>query len=271
MSQHPVHTFRVTTLALQKRKREGEKIAMITAYDFPTASLIDASGMDVILVGDSVGMAVMGLEDTLAVSMDVMLHHTKMVSRAAKRAMVVADMPFLSYQVNAEEALRNAGRLVAEGGAQAVKVEGSVEKFGPAIQMILRAGIPVMGHIGLTPQSVHQLGGYRVQGRSVADRDRLKEEALALQEAGCFAIVLECMPPDLAAEISQSLEIPTIGIGAGAECDGQVLVLHDMLGWGQTRFTKSFGNVRGEMEKAMAAYIEEVRGASFPAAEHTYA
>lgn len=271
MSQHPVHTFRVTTLALQKRKREGEKIAMITAYDFPTASLIDASGMDVILVGDSVGMAVMGLEDTLAVSMDVMLHHTKMVSRAAKRAMVVADMPFLSYQVNAEEALRNAGRLVAEGGAQAVKVEGSVEKFGPAIQMILRAGIPVMGHIGLTPQSVHQLGGYRVQGRSVADRDRLKEEALALQETGCFAIVLECMPPDLAAEISQSLEIPTVGIGAGAECDGQVLVLHDMLGWGQTRFTKSFGNVRGEMEKAMAAYIEEVRGASFPAAEHTYA
>lgn len=271
MSQHPVHAFRVTTLALQKRKRDGEKIAMITAYDYPTASLIDDAGMDVILVGDSVGMAVMGLDDTLAVSMDVMLHHTRMVSRAAKRAMVVADMPFLSYQVNAEEALRNAGRLVAEGGAQAVKVEGSVEKFGQAIHMILRAGIPVMGHIGLTPQSVHQLGGYRVQGRSDADRDRLKEEALALQEAGCFAIVLECMPPDLAAEIGRSLEIPTIGIGAGAECDGQVLVLHDMLGWGQTRFTKTFGNVRGEMEKAMASYISEVRGASFPAAEHTYA
>lgn len=271
MSQHPVRTFRVTTLALQKRKRDGEKIAMITAYDFPTASIIDASGMDVILVGDSVGMAVMGMEDTLSVSMEVMLHHTKMVSRAAKRAMVVADMPFLSYQVNAAEALRNAGRLVAEGGAQAVKLEGPVGKFGAAIGMILNAGIPVMGHIGLTPQSVYQLGGYRVQGRTVEDRSRLKDEALALQEAGCFSIVLECMPPDLAAEISESLHIPTIGIGAGAQCDGQVLVLHDMLGWGQTRFCKTFGDVRGEMEKAVAAYVNEVRGASFPAQEHTFA
>jgi 3-methyl-2-oxobutanoate hydroxymethyltransferase len=271
MSQHPVRTFRVTTLALQKRKRDGEKIAMITAYDYPSAKLIDESGMDIILVGDSVGMAVMGMDDTLSVSMEVMLHHTKMVSRAAKRVMVVADMPFLSYQVNAEEALRNAGRLVAEGGAQAVKVEGPVAKFGVAIEMILRAGIPVMGHIGLTPQSVYQLGGYRVQGRSDEDRTRLKEEALGLQEAGCFAVVLECMPPDLAAEITASLHIPTIGIGAGVQCDGQVLVLHDMLGWGQTRFAKTFGNVRGEMEQAMAAYIEEVKGASFPAQEHTFA
>lgn len=271
MSQHNTRNFRVTTLALQKRKREGAKIAMITAYDFPTAQLIDECGMDVILVGDSVGMAVMGMDDTLGVTMDVMVHHTKMVSHGARRAMIVADMPFLSYQVNAEEALRNAGRLVAEGGAQAVKVEGSMKKFGPAIEMILRAGIPVMGHIGLTPQSVHQLGGYRVQGRTEEDRERLKEEALGLQEAGCFAIVLECMPPDLAAEITQALEIPTIGIGAGPQCDGQVLVLHDMLGWGHTKFTKTFGNVRGALEAAVTAYVDEVKGASFPAQEHTFA
>ncbi|MBI1321484.1 MAG: 3-methyl-2-oxobutanoate hydroxymethyltransferase [Candidatus Hydrogenedens sp.] len=271
MSQHKVQPFRVTTLTLQKRKRDGEKIAMITAYDFPTAQLVESSDIDVILVGDSVGMAVMGLDDTLSVSMEVMLHHTKMVTRGAKRPLVVADMPFLSYQVNAEEALRNAGRLVAEGGAQAVKVEGSVEKFGDAIRMILRAGIPVMGHIGLTPQSVHQLGGYRVQGRSEADRERLMEEAKGLEAAGCFAVVLECMPPDLAAEISAAISIPTIGIGAGAACDGQVLVLHDMLGWGQTKFTKTFGNVRGELESALAAYAAEVKGVSFPAQEHTYA
>jgi len=271
MSQHSVRAFNVTTLTLQKRKRDGEKIAMITAYDYPTACLIDDSEMDAILVGDSVGMAVMGLDNTLSVSMEVMLHHTKMVTRGAKRPLVVADMPFLSYQVNAEEALRNAGRLVAEGGAQAVKVEGPVEKFGQAIHMILRAGIPVMGHIGLTPQSVHQLGGYRVQGRTEADRERLMKEAKELEEAGCFAVVLECMPPDLAKEITDYISIPTIGIGAGAECDGQVLVLHDMLGWGQTKFTKTFGNVRGEMHGALNAYAAEVKGTTFPAVEHTYA
>lgn len=270
MSQYPVRTSRVSTLTLQKRKRDGDKIAMITAYDFPTAQLVDASGMDVILVGDSVGMAVMGLDNTLGVTMDVMLHHVKMVSRGAAHAMVVADMPFLSYQVNPEEALRNAGRLLAEGGAQAVKLEGSVAKLGRTVEMIIGAGIPVMGHIGLTPQSVYQLGGYRVQGRNDADRSRLKEEALALQEAGCFGLVLECMPPDLAGEITQSLNIPTIGIGAGPHCDGQVLVLHDMLGWGRTTFSKTFGNVRGEMEKALSSYVEEVKGASFPAKEHCF-
>jgi 3-methyl-2-oxobutanoate hydroxymethyltransferase len=260
----------VTTLTLQERKRAGEKIAMLTAYDFPTAQLVDAAGVDVILVGDSLGMAVMGLRDTLGVTMDAMVHHTRMVSRAVERALIVADLPFLSYQVNPEEALRNAGRLVAEAGAQAVKLEGSVEHFGDAIAALLRAGIPVMGHIGLTPQSVHKLGGYKVQGRDAASAERLKHEALGLQVAGCFAIVLECMPADLAGEITNALSIPTIGIGAGPLCDGQVLVQHDMLGWGTARFAKTFADVRGDMQNAFAAYVAEVRSGAYPAKEHTY-
>lgn len=261
----------VTTVTFQDRKRAGEKIAMLTAYDYPTARLMDESGaIDAILVGDSVGMAVMGRRDTLSVTMDTMVHHTEMVSRAVKRALIIADLPFLSYQLNAEEALRNAGRLVAQAGAHCVKLEGSAQKFGDAIRMILNAGIPVMGHIGLTPQSVHQFGGYKIQGRDEAGRQRLKQEALGLQDAGCFAVVLECMPPDLAAEITQSLTIPTIGIGAGAGCDGQVLVLHDMLGWGATKFTKQFGDVRGVMAQAFLDYAREVKAAEFPAVEHTY-
>lgn len=260
----------VTTLTFQDRKRRGEKIAMLTAYDFPTAQLLDAAGVDAILVGDSVGMAVMGYHDTLSVTMDDMVHHTRMVSRAVEHAFVIADMPFLSYQINSEEALRNAGRLVSEAGAKAVKLEGSAEKFGDAIRNILNAGVPVMGHLGLTPQSVHKLGGYRVQGRTESDRQRLREEALALEAAGCFALVLECIPPDLAANITASLSIPTIGIGAGVDCDGQVLVLHDMLGWGQTRFTKTFGDIRGAISCAVADYTREVREGTFPATEHTY-
>jgi len=260
----------VTTVTFQERKRAGEKIAMLTAYDYPTARLIDEAGVDAILVGDSLGMALMGRSDTLGVTMDDMVHHTRMVTRAVSRCLVVADLPFLSYQVNPEEALRNAGRLVAEGGAQAVKLEGGTDKYGAAIATILRAGVPVMGHIGLTPQSVHQFGGYKVQGRNEEARARLKAEALGLQEIGCFAVVLECMPPTLAAEISASLSIPTIGIGAGPDCDGQVLVLHDMLGWGETRFTRTFADVRGVMKQAFTDYATEVRSGSFPAKEHTY-
>lgn len=260
----------ITTLTFQERKRAREKITLLTAYDYPTAKLIDESPIDAVLVGDSVGMAVMGFRDTLSVTMDQMVYHTRMVSRAVSRAMVIADMPFLSYQVNPEEALRNAGRLVAEGGAHAVKLEGSVEKFGDAIRLILRAGIPVMGHIGLTPQSVHQLGGYKVQGRDTKQRDRLKAEALGLQQVGCFSIVLECIPADLAQEITESLEIPTIGIGAGPHCDGQVLVLHDILGWGKTRFTKTYVNVRQLMAEAFARYADEVRRGLFPTEEQSY-
>ncbi|HPO13763.1 MAG TPA: 3-methyl-2-oxobutanoate hydroxymethyltransferase [Candidatus Hydrogenedentes bacterium] len=261
---------RVSTVTFRERKQAGEKIAVLTAYDYPTAKILDESGIDAILVGDSLGNVILGYENTLPVTMDDMAHHTRIVSRAVKKAMVIGDLPFLSYQINPEEALRNAGRLVGECGAQAVKLEGSAKKFGPAIEGILRAGVPVMGHIGLTPQSVHQFGGYKVQGRDEAARKRLKEEALGLQDIGCFAVVLECIPADVATEISASLEIPTIGIGAGAGCDGQVLVFHDMLGWGRTRFTKTYADVRGMIAEACKNYCEEVKQGVFPAKEHTY-
>ncbi len=260
----------VTTVTFQQRKKAGEKITVLTAYDYPSAKLVDEAGVDAILVGDSLGMAIMGKRDTLSVTVEDILHHTRMVTRAVERCFVIADMPFLSYQVNHEEALRNAGRLVAEGGAQAVKLEGGADKYGDAITTILKAGIPVMGHIGLTPQSVHQFGGYKIQGRDEAGRERLLREAKGLQDIGCFSIVLECMPPGLAKEITESLSIPTIGIGAGADCDGQVLVMHDMLGWGGTRFTKTFGDARGTMKKAFEDYVTEVRSGTFPAVEHTY-
>ncbi|MBN2309897.1 MAG: 3-methyl-2-oxobutanoate hydroxymethyltransferase [Candidatus Hydrogenedentes bacterium] len=262
---------RVTAPSLCQRKQVGDKIAMLTAYDFPSAKLMDESGVDVILVGDSCAMAVMGRPDTLSVTMEEMLHHTRIVAAAAHRALVVADMPFLSYQVSPEDALRNAGRFVAEAGAQAVKLEGPADKFGDAIRAILRAGIPVMGHIGLTPQSVHQFGGYKVQGRDEANRQRLIEEARGLEAAGCFAVVLECMPAPLAAEITALLTIPTIGIGAGPDCDGQVLVMHDMLGLGiHTKFCKQYADLAGVMRGAFEAYVHEVKAGSFPDAEHAY-
>jgi 3-methyl-2-oxobutanoate hydroxymethyltransferase len=261
---------RVTTLTFRERKQAKEKIAVLTAYDYPSAAILDEQGLDAVLVGDSLGMVVMGYDTTLSVTMDDMIHHTKIVSRAVSRAMVIGDMPFLSYQTTPQDALRNAGRFIAEGGAQAVKLEGPADKFGPAIEAILNAGIPVMGHIGLTPQSVHQFGGYKVQGRDAAARKRLKKEALGLQAAGCFSMVLECIPADLAAEISASLKIPTIGIGAGAGCDGQVLVLHDLLGWGTTRFTKTYADVRGMMAQACAAYVKDVKKGVFPASGNTF-
>jgi len=243
---------------------------MLTAYDYPSAKILDECGVDIILVGDSCGMVVMGRPDTLSVTMDEMVHHTRMVSRGVKNSLLVADMPFLSYQVSPQEALRNAGRFLAEAGANAVKLEGSVAKFGESIGAILRAGIPVMGHIGMTPQSVNQFGGFKVQGRGPESRARLREEARGLDEAGCFALVLECIPADLAAEITADVSIPTIGIGAGPSCDGQVLVLHDILGWGATRFSKTFGDVRGLMHEACAAFIEEVKAGKFPGKEHEF-
>ena len=268
--QEDLAIARVTTLTLKKRKSDGEKITMLTAYDYPCAKLIDEAGVDVILVGDSCGMVVMGRRDTLSVTMDEMLHHTRIVSAAVDNALVVADMPFMSYQVSPEEALRNAGRFVAEAGAQAVKLEGSADKFGETIRAILRAGIPVMGHIGLLPQSVHQIGGYKVQGRSTECRARLKSEAQGLEEIGCFAIVLECIPADLAGEITALVSIPTIGIGAGSACDGQVLVMHDMLGWGAARFTKTFADARSLMKQAFEDYVREVKTGAFPGEEHEY-
>ena len=260
----------VTTLSFQDKKQQGEKITVLTAYDYPTAQLLDAAGVDALLVGDSMGMAVMGLKNTLSVTVEDILHHTRMVSRAVSRAMVIADMPFLSYHVTPEESVRNAGRLIAQGGAQAVKVEGPVSRIGASLERILAAGIPVMGHLGLTPQSVHQFGGFKVQGKDEAAQARLKEDALALEAAGCFALVLECIPATLGAEISASLRIPTIGIGAGPDCDGQVLVIHDILGWGKARFAHTFADVKGQISDAAAQYVASVKSGAYPTPEQSY-
>jgi len=261
----------VTVPALLDKKNKGEKICMITAYDWTFARIVDRAGVDVVLVGDSLAMVVQGHGTSLPATMDQMLYHTGMVARGVERALVVGDMPFLSYQVSVEEAVRNAGRFVAEGGAQSVKLEGSAEKFGDEIRAILRAGIPVMGHLGLTPQSIHQIGGHKVQGRTEDARARLKHEAQALEAVGCFALVLECIPADLAKEIACALAIPTIGIGAGAACDGQVLVMHDMLGFGKPKkMAKVFGDVRGAMQQAFEAYVKDVKTRTFPAREHEF-
>lgn len=261
---------KITPVVFRQKKAAGEKIAVLTAYDYPTARLADEAGVDAILVGDSVGMAVMGLDSTIPVTMDIMAHHTAMVSRAVRRALVIGDMPFLSYHTGEADAVRHAGRLVAESGAQAVKLEGPADEFGGVIHAILRAGIPVMGHVGLTPQSILHFGGFKVQGRGEADARRILAQALALEEAGCFAVVLECMPPALAAEITAALSVPTIGIGAGAACDGQVLVMHDILGWGKTRFAKTYADARGAMAEAFGEYVREVKSGEYPAAEHQY-
>ncbi len=261
---------RITATSLQRSKQDGEKIAVLTAYDHPFGMIVDEAGVDAVLVGDSCGNVVMGRRDTLSVTMDEMVHHVRMVATGVKRALVIADMPFLSYQVSPEDAVRNAGRFVTEAGAQAVKLEGPADKFGQSMRAILNTGIPLMGHIGLTPQSVHQIGGYKVQGKSAESRKRLKDEARSLEALGCFAVVLECIPWDLAAEITQMLRVPTIGIGAGAGCDGQVLVLHDILGWGSTRFTKTFADVRAIARQACTDYVNEVKSGVFPAEEHQY-
>jgi 3-methyl-2-oxobutanoate hydroxymethyltransferase len=220
---------KITILDIYKKKAEGKKITMLTAYDFPTAQIVDQSGIDMILVGDSLGMVVQGVSSTLPVTMDEMIYHTKMVSRAAASAMVIGDMPFLSYQTSREEAVRNAGRFLKEAGAEAVKLEGG-SLMADTIRAIVSAGIPVMAHIGLTPQHVHALGGFKVQGKDEAAREKILADARAVQDAGAFSVVLEAMPASLAKEITETLRIPTIGIGAGPDCGGQVLVLHDLLG-----------------------------------------
>ncbi len=266
--------LRVPHLARMKGAREP--ITMLTAYDFPFACIFDAAGVDLLLVGDSLGMAVRGEETTLGVTIDEIIYHTRMVVRARKRALVVADMPFLSYQVSAEDALRNAGRLIKEGSAEAVKLEGGVA-VAETVRRIAAVDIPVMGHIGLTPQSVHRMGGHRVQGRKsgrgAGCRERLLEDARALESAGAFAIVIEGVPPSLAREITGELAIPTIGIGAGPGCDGQVLVMHDLLGLSESfipRFAKPFAKLWREASSAAASYVREVREGAFPAPEHCY-
>ncbi len=262
---------KVTTLTLRQKKEHGEPITMLTAYDYPTALTMDEAGVDAILVGDSLGMVVLGYENTLPVTMEDMLHHCRAVARGAKTALRIGDMPFMSYQVSTEEAVRNAGRFLQEGGMDAVKLEGGHER-SEAIRTITAAGIPVMGHIGLTPQSVNQLGGFRPQGKSAIAAKRLLEDALRLEDAGCFSIVLESVPARLGALITQKLTIPTIGIGAGAGCDGQVLVTHDLLGLFERftpKFVKKYADLHGEMQRAFAEYIADVQVKSFPAAEHT--
>jgi 3-methyl-2-oxobutanoate hydroxymethyltransferase len=253
-------------------KARGEKIAMLTAYDAAFARLLDGAGADILLVGDSLGMVVQGLDTTLPVTLEEIVYHTRMVVRGAQRALVVADMPFGSYQVSTEEAVRSAVRLVKDGGAHAVKLEGGA-RVAQAIAAIVAADVPVMGHVGLTPQSVHAMGGYRVQGRTDAGRARVLADAVAVQEAGAFAVVLEGMPADLAREITHTLAIPTIGIGAGVDCDGQVLVMHDMLGLNDAStpsFVKRYASLGLLAGQAARAFAEEVVDGKFPGPEHSY-
>lgn len=253
------------------RKSEGPPLTMLTAYDFPTAQIVDEAGVDAILVGNSCANTVMGLPDTLGMTMDAMVHHTAMVSRAVQHALVVGDMPFLSYQVSAEEAVRNAGRLMVEGRAQCVKLEGSLARVGKSIRAILNAGIPVMGHLGLMPQSVNQVGGYKVQATEEGAAEQLAHEAQALADVGCFSVVLEKVPASVAKYVTENVSIPTIGIGAGPDCDGQVLVLHDMLGLGlRAKHVQQYADVRGVISGAVSSYVKDVQGGAFPSMEQSY-
>lgn len=257
---------------LQAAKVRREKLVMVTAYDATFARLLDQAGVDILLVGDSLGMVVQGQENTLAVTLDQIIYHTQAVRRGAQRAHVVADLPFMTYQVSAEQALASAGRLLQEGGAHAVKVEGG-EALAPTIERLVAAGIPVMGHIGLTPQSVHQMGGFKVQGRDAAGARRLVDAARAMEEAGCYSLVLEGMPSELAAHITGQLRIPTIGIGAGPGCDGQVLVCYDLLGLNpqfRPKFVKAYAELHTQVSDAVRAYADEVRRGVFPDEEHSF-
>jgi 3-methyl-2-oxobutanoate hydroxymethyltransferase len=262
---------RVTAPSLSRMKRRGDPIVMLTAYDFTFARIFDTSGIDVLLVGDSLGNVIQGQDTTLPVTLDEVIYHTRMVARAAQRALVIADLPFGTYQVCEEEAVRNAVRCMKDGGAQAVKLEGGTH-VAATIQRIVRAEIPVMGHVGLTPQAIHRMGGHRVQGRSEESARRVMDDARAVQEAGAFAVVLEGMPEDLARAVTDELDIPTIGIGAGVHCDGQVLVMHDMLGlsdWTPS-FVKSYANLGVPISQAARQYADEVRMRKFPDEAHSY-
>ena len=262
---------KVTTLTFRQKKERGEPITMLTAYDYPTAMAIDKAGIDSILVGDSLAMVVLGYENTLPVTMEEMLHHARAVARGAKTALLIGDMPFMSYQVSVEDAVRNAGRFLQQANMDAVKLEGGRER-ADAVRAIVGAGIPVMGHLGLTPQSVNQLGGFRAQGKTASAAKRLLEDTQILEEAGAFSIVLESVPARLGELISKKISIPTIGIGAGLGCDGQVLVTHDLLGLFDRftpKFVKKYANLHEVMNKAFTEYIDDVETKKFPAPEHT--
>lgn len=263
---------RVTITKLKQMKEQGEKITMLTAYDYITARIIDEAGVDIILVGDSLGNVVLGYETTLPVTMEDMLHHTRPVALAAKRSLIVGDMPFMSYQISAKQAVQNAGRFLKEAGAQAVKVEGGQE-IAKAVRRIVEAGIPVMGHLGLTPQSIHQMGGLKVQAKDKERAQKLIKDAQILEAAGAFSIVLECVPNQLARLVTSSVSIPTIGIGAGVDCDGQVLVTQDLVGLNDKimpKFVKQYARLSIAVKEALASYIDEVRSGKFPDEAHSY-
>lgn len=263
---------KTTTTGLAELKRKGERIVALTAYDAPTARLLEEAGVDVVLVGDSVANVKLGYPNTIPVTVDEMLHHVKAVRRGLERPLLVADMPYLSYELDIREALRNAGRLIKEGGAEAVKVEGGIE-IAPVVKELLRINIPVMGHLGLTPQAVNRLGGYKVQGRRPQDAEKIVTDARILEGAGVFAIVLECVPEDLAREVTRKLSVPTIGIGAGSGCDGQILVIDDLVGLGagpSPKFVKRYADLRPQMLDAVKRWSKDVRSAEFPGPQETY-
>ncbi|MCK4236979.1 MAG: 3-methyl-2-oxobutanoate hydroxymethyltransferase [Candidatus Krumholzibacteria bacterium] len=263
---------KVTKNTIIKMKREGEKIAAITSYDYLSTRIIDESGIDFILVGDSLGMVILGYDNTLPVTVEEIIHHLKAVTRAKPKALVAGDLPFMSYQASVEDAVRNAGRLVKEGGAESVKLEGG-ERYVPVVEAIVRASIPVVGHLGLTPQSLHQFGGYRIQGKDKESAERLFRDAQSLEKAGCFGIVLEGIPWKLAKRITEAISIPTIGIGAGPYCDGQVLVINDMLGIKEhplPRFVKEYDKLGERMKQAVSNYVTDVKEGRFPDLEHSY-
>ncbi len=263
---------KITIHDLLKKKAEKRKITMLTAYDYPFARIVDEAGIDGIIVGDSLAMVVQGIENTLPVTMDEMVYHTKIVARAVSNAIVIGDMPFMSYQASIEDAVRNAGRFLKEAGASAVKIEGGAE-VAEHIRAMTKSDIPVMAHIGLTPQSIHRMGGYKIQGRTKEAAERLREEAHIAEDAGAFSLILEAIPAELAAQITEELTIPTIGIGAGPSCDGQVLVLHDVIGLFERflpKFAKRYVNIKDEVLRAIKNYKEEVEKGVFPSDEHSF-
>ncbi len=263
---------KITPVDVQAMKRQGKRIAMLTAYDYPTALLEDRAGIEIILVGDSLGMTVLGYENTVPVTMEEMIHHTKAVSRGAKVALIIGDMPFMSYNASEREAILNAGRFMKEGGADAVKLEGGAS-VKETVRSIVKAGIPVMGHIGLTPQTISMLGGFKVQGKDAQAAQKIIDDALSLEDAGAFSVLLEAVPAPIAKRVTERLNVPTIGIGAGVHCDGQVLVVHDMLGLFDRftpKFAKRYVNLSELMLKAFDSYREEVSQGTFPTDQHSF-
>ncbi len=263
---------KMTVPEVRSMKERGEKLVCLTAYDYCFARILDEAGIDLLLVGDSLGSVVQGHDSTLPVTVDDIIYHTRAVIRGRRRALVVSDMPFMTFQLGVDEAKRNAGRLIQEGGAESVKLEGGVTQAA-TIEALVKMGVPVMGHVGLTPQSVHQFGGYRIQGRGEADARAILDDAMAVEQSGAFAVVLEGIPVQLAREITQRVSIPTVGIGAGMHCDGQILVMHDMLGLFDDftpKFVKRYANLKETVGGAVRSYMEEVRTAAFPAEEHTF-